>query len=73
MRDKCRLKNYDINLEEITKITGVKTPEEDDWAVNKKYCDDNSGKDGDGGNSFWGALFGGIAGGVSGALASLAT
>lgn len=38
----------------------------------KKYCDDNSGKDGNGGNSFWGAIFGAIAGAISGAVAGFA-
>lgn len=49
-------------------------PEEDDWAVPKHYCDDNSGKKTDGdGNSIWNFLGGLLGGAVSGALTSLAT
>ena len=56
------------------KITGVMTPTEDDWAVPKSYCDDNSGKKTDGdGNSIWNFLGGLLGGAAAGAVSALAT
>jgi hypothetical protein len=50
------------------------TPTEDDWAVPKSYCDDNSGKKTDGdGNSIWNFLGGLLGGAAAGAVSALAT
>lgn len=49
-------------------------PTDEQDAVTKHYCDDNSGKKTDGdGNSLWNFLGGLLGGAVSGALTSLAT
>lgn len=44
MRDKCRLKNNDINLEYTSRVLELQDPTDQYEAVHKKYCDDNSGK-----------------------------
>lgn len=73
MRDKCRLKNNDLNLEYTYRVLELPDPTDQYEAVHKKYCDDNSGKTGGGGGNFFSTLFGAIAGGVAGALTSFAS
>jgi len=72
MREKCRLKNNDLNLEYTYRVLELPDPTDNYEAVHKKYCDDNSGKTTGGGNLF-STIFGAIAGGVAGALTSFAT
>ena len=74
MRDKCRLKNTDINLEEEYKITGVMDPTDSDMVVPKSYCDNNSGKQtSPTGTGIWNFLGGLLGGAISGTLTQLAT
>jgi hypothetical protein len=72
MREKCRLKNNDLNMEFTSRILELPDPTDDYEAVHKHYCDENSGKN-EGGGNFFSTLFGAIAGGLAGALASFAT
>ncbi len=44
MREKCRLKNNDLNLEYTYRVLELPDPTDQYEAVHKKYCDDNSGK-----------------------------
>jgi hypothetical protein len=44
MREKCRLKGNDLNMEFESRILELPDPTDDYEAVHKKYCDDNSGK-----------------------------
>ena len=73
MREKCRLKGNDLNMEFESRILELPDPTDPYEAVHKKYCDDNSGKQPEGGGNFFSTLFGAIAGGLAGALASFAT
>jgi hypothetical protein len=73
MREKCRLKGNDLNLEFTSRVLELPDPTDPYEAVHKKYCDDNSGKQTEGGGNFFSAIFGAIAGGLAGALSSFAT
>jgi hypothetical protein len=73
MREKCRLKGNDLNLEFTSRVLELPDPTDNFEAVHKKYCDDNSGKQTEGGGNFFSAIFGAIAGGLAGALSSFAT
>jgi hypothetical protein len=44
MREKCRLKGNDLNMEFESRILELPDPTDPYEAVHKKYCDDNSGK-----------------------------
>lgn len=68
MREKCRLKNNDINLEEVSRVLGGKTPTDEKEMVIKSYCDSNSGKDTGSGGNFFSGLFGAIAGFIGGVV-----
>jgi hypothetical protein len=73
MREKCRLKNNDLNMEFSSRILELSDPTDNYEAVHKLYCDENSGKQTEGGGNFFSAIFAAITGGISGALASFAT
>lgn len=73
MREKCRLKNNDINLEYTSRVLELKDPTDNYEAVHKKYCDENSGRQPGGGGNLFSTIFGAIAGAVSGALTSFVT
>lgn len=74
MREKCRLKNNDLNLEYTYRVLELPDPSDQYECVHKKYCDENSGKQtGGGSGNIFAGIFGGIFGAVAGTLASLAT
>lgn len=66
-------KTEDVDLDDQYRVVNCPDPEEDHHAVNKHYCDENSGKDTDGdGNSIWSFLGGILGGAASGIVSSLA-
>lgn len=70
--NKKHSKTEDIELDSTYRIQHLIEPVENHHAVNKGYCDGNSGKGDGGASGFWGFLGGLLGGALSGMLTSLA-